>query len=420
MIGGIKVTEYENKNEKSLILCAFIFIILLVSDDSLLFGSNSSSLFQMFKFIIYIFIFISMIIYMSRKKIKIDKNKMMYVLILAALIICTSIVNLDFKFGYIYRICILLFSMLVSNLMSLKKLLWHFNKVIMVTSIFSVIVFIIEVQNKDLFRYFPIIINSAGNSFYNLFFTIVPLDNYGVPRNYGFYREPGVFAIFLIIALVIEIYYFEEKSLPRQLILLVTILTTKSTTGYIVICLVYAGYLVKNSSTIREKRIKVVFFILSLFVLYYILNHTNLIFSENKYYSVFGKYDDIDKSNSRISSIFINIRIFLDQPFFGSGISNVTNLFPVIGFNRYGVSTEHNTNTMLLQLSTYGLLFFTVYTKMVFDFAKNVNKDGKIMYTFLISFILILILSGENLSNNILFTSFLFFISKNKKDGQII
>ncbi|MFW7410990.1 hypothetical protein [Vagococcus fluvialis] len=386
-----------------------IFVFLLVSDDSLLFGTNINNNFILLKFVMYIAISFLILIYIYIKKIPIQINSIRLYLVLVFLIILTATINLDFKVGYIYRICIFGMAFLMSNLFSFEKISHYFYRVMVFLSVYSIITFFLEIFFKNIFSSFPRIVNTAENTYYNLFFSVIPVDNYGVPRSYSIFREPGVFVVFIILSLLLEIYFFEDKSLLKQSLLLLALVTTKSTTGYIVVVLIYLGYLLKSSLTTKEKKIKIIFFILSVVALYYIIIHTNLIFSENKYYSVFGKYEDIDSSNSRVASIIINVILFFNNPFTGIGISRVAEEFSALGLKMYGVIAEHNTNTFLIQLSTYGLVFFSIFSYQVYIFCKNINIQKNSNEIILCLLIIFLALSGENLSNNVMFTSLIFY-----------
>ena len=80
----------------------------------------------------------------------------------------------------------------------------------------------------------PVFRNSMGFEFHNFFLSIVP-DTYVKNRNFGIFREPGVYQFFLITALYLNNYEVEWKK-PWQLwlangILAATMVSTFATGG---------------------------------------------------------------------------------------------------------------------------------------------------------------------------------------------
>ncbi|MDT2719659.1 O-antigen ligase family protein [Enterococcus gallinarum] len=391
---------------KDMFLSIIIFIVLFVSDDSLLFGTNSNNLFIFMKFPIYALLAILLMSYCNFNKIKLNVKIIELFLIMSLLIILTCLVNLDFKFGYIYRILSLFLGVLLIHSVRFDYFTHIFLKIFKFICLFSLGVYLIELFSPSLLSKFPILTNSAGNAYFNLFLTVVPVENWGVPRNYGIFREPGVFVIFIVFSLMLELFYKKNSSLLNQTIFLLTLITTKSTTGFIVLIFIY--FMVFTSKVQNRNQLikKIIFLILGLAISYYLIYHTELIFSENQYKSVFNKFNNETDTVARYASLTINFLIFMNSPFLGVGISNLTEVFPQLTAQYYGIYSEHNTNTTLIQFSTFGLFFGIIW---LFCLYKTTRLFSNNKFVSLVVFISLQVLFvGENISNN-LFLSVLTF-----------
>lgn len=398
-----------NADFKSVI---FMFLILFISDDSLLLGTNSEPLTVIVKFGFFISLTLFGIAHIWNRKLKIDRDTFMIFIILSMLIFLSAIINVDIRFGYLYRIWILLLGVIYTKVLSYEKIIVSFVSVMQFIASYSIVVYVIEIFRKNLLTYFPTIINSANNTFYNLFFTVVPHQNWGVPRNYGFFREPGVYIIFLLLALAFRIFIIGSPKIWNQIILVVAVLTTRSTTGYIALVILYVLYIFSDTKKVKDLVVKFTILLTSISLLYYLTNYTDIIYSDNPYMGVLNKFDTLENSVARISSITINLELFLKNPITGLGISKVLELFPNLVLLRYGIYTEHNTNTTLIQFSMYGVIFGIIFAMLLF---KSMRKNTDWYSALSIFIILQILFIGENISNN-LFLSILLFLWSSKVD----
>jgi hypothetical protein len=172
-------------------------------------------------------------------------------------------------------------------------------------------------------------------------------------RNSGFYWEPGTHGGFLCLALFINLFYRKKKlSSLYNIIFIITILTTLSTTTYLALFFVITAYL-KNFFVRRP--------LISLLLLVGLASLGALAF--NKLDFLDKKIDQqIEKSGSRktgesrFSSLFADLRSLQEHPLIGTG-RNVEMRF---GKNFYNADLHelHRNNGIGVLLSTYGILFF--------------------------------------------------------------
>jgi len=172
-------------------------------------------------------------------------------------------------------------------------------------------------------------------------------------RNSGFYWEPGTHGGFLCLALFINLFYRKEKLTSKlNIIFIVTILTTLSTTTYLALFFVIVAYL-KNFIIRRP--------IIALFMLIFVgiigfLAFTRLDFLSSKIDEQIAKSGSRKTGESRFSSLNADIRSLEEHPFIGTG-RNVEMRF---GKNFYNADLRelHRNNGIGVLLSTYGVLFF--------------------------------------------------------------
>jgi hypothetical protein len=172
-------------------------------------------------------------------------------------------------------------------------------------------------------------------------------------RNSGFYWEPGVHGGFLVLALFYNLFYRKEKFNSRyNIIFIITILTTLSTTTYLALFLVALVYL--KNFFVRRPWISV--FLLISVVGIAMLAYNKLDFLNEKINKQLQKSEGSTAGESRFSSFMLDVRDMTDHPLIGTG----RNLEMKLGKNFYNVSwrQQHRNNGVGVLLGTYGILFF--------------------------------------------------------------
>ena len=101
-------------------------------------------------------------------------------------------------------------------------------------------------------------VNTSGMSFYNLFIVVIPKIYYYssiMVRNFGLFREPGVYQMYIILALIIQLFIFSKPNLKITIMYILVLISTFSTTGYIALLLLLGTYMVKRNKN-RNDAIK--------------------------------------------------------------------------------------------------------------------------------------------------------------------
>ncbi|MBS1492822.1 MAG: hypothetical protein JST55_04910 [Bacteroidetes bacterium] len=172
-----------------------------------------------------------------------------------------------------------------------------------------------------------------------------------IPRNSGPFWEPGGFSVFLFIALTFNIVRNKKFFNKKNIIFLIAILTTQSTTAYLAFFIFICIYILISYRSIYS------FILMPLLIFIFLNLYSRLDFMEEKVNKMYSdsKKAGTEKVYSRIVSGQINLNNFFSSPIFGIG-------------RFFQVSDEENTgnNGTTLLLAEFGLVGFSYYFLMMF------------------------------------------------------
>lgn len=223
---------------------AFAFVIttifIFITNDTLFFGTNSAAIFSQIKYLLFYGVLVYLVIKNLQPRVIRAKRDDLYILLIMIFIIllCASFYG-DFRGGYIQKIWVIVGSFLLCNLYSIDVITGIYNKAMSFLVWVSLIYELIYMFFPQLLSIYTVT-NTGGVEFYSCIFSNMPVESGGVIRNFGFAREPGVYAIYIVLALLFETFSTGNKRTNRIVIYIIGILTTLSTTGYIAL----ASYLV--------------------------------------------------------------------------------------------------------------------------------------------------------------------------------
>ena len=118
---------------------------------------------------------------------------------------------------------------------------------------------------------------------------------------------------------------------------------------------------------------------------------------------------------SRLASLWVNFDFFLASPVFGNGITYVEKTAPLITLSRYGIYYGSNTNTIMLTLANFGILYFVPWIVGIFRFFRAIG--GGTIGTLLLFASFVLSSSSENF-NHIIFFYVFFFYGMSMSNGK--
>ncbi len=247
-------------------------------------------------------------------------------------------------------------------------------KFIVIVSLFGYVL----INYTNLLTSLPVAENVNGVRYYNglVFFSIKDFGSYTISqghRNIGVFWEPGLFASFLIIALIFEIGFKKKSSYTNIGLFLIGLLTTLSTFAYLMLIFI-AGLKVGKKINKRKAIVGYVFSLILLATVYYnfneILNYLYIIRPE-----LFGKI--VENTNSfvhRIEAPLTNIEIFLNNKFFGAGLGNADDIYVALT-----KAPQTSTSTYFLAaFGVFGICYTAFFVYGILNF-KEINFYNRLI-----------------------------------------
>jgi len=226
----------------------------------------------------------------------------------------------------------------------------------------------------------------------------------GVYRNAGFAWEAGAFVIYVNLALIFNLFLnINNENIKvfsfKNLILILALITTFSTTGYIVFFITIIVFIWNSKSLSIYKYI-----VLGVFLFLSLTLYKSTEFLESKINSQIG---EASISQNRFGAALLDLQDFSKRPFFGW--SRDTQLL----FSNDDLYAAHRPNGITNLLRSYGAIYFIVFFTLMFlsfkklgNLSTMANKNA--FAIFLIATILISAFS-QLIFDNIFFRSTLFW-----------
>ena len=222
-------------------------------------------------------------------------------------------------------------------------------------------------------------------------------------RNFGIFREPGVYQFFILLAVYLNNYHVDwDKQWKLWLcnvILAVTMFTTFAIGGFAELGLLIL-FLYFDKKWYREKWGKILgaaavvaFAAVVVYILYRIRQPYFELTIFYEFYDMFLRlFTKSDSSTDRLNAILTNIQIFARHPLAGDTVANVLH------------GTNHNTSSTLLLYAILGAVGGTVNVAawVALAWKRNRNVFGNLM----LLLILFMSFNTQNLVTNVYFWLF--------------
>lgn len=383
------------------LLWLFVFLLFYISADSSLFASGSSTLFGKV-FNIFLLSSAATVILLSLTSLPYRYFGTLGVILLSFII--TIIVNNSFSGGFILQLSLYIIAIFIVERIPFSKFCAYYEKLVFFFACCSIIFYLFRLLGLN---YPGINIVHENNIYYHNFFTSYLTYSSAIIRNFSIFREPGVFAIYLNFAILINILN-PQKSSIKLIIFYIALITTLSTTGVIVgilLLILKLNYFGKKSTVLSLLLIGIIIAIIGF----------DRIFISEYIETTFGKFSvDSDSFNStlaRITSILVPMKIFFENPF-GVGFENFTEYYTETSYKLYniGVSLGMATNTITNMFAKFG--FIGIFTLIwVYRLANlfSIRSNSK----WLILLVIIMCFFSQDLWASSIFTIFLIYGMKN-------
>lgn len=246
-----------------------------------------------------------------------------------------------------------------------KTFINYFNKVLVFISILSLILFFMTLKAGEI-PFFSSTFTSVNGIYYRSFLDLYFRVDIGSPRNFGPFWEPGIYSLILIVGLVFELLSKDRPNWFNVAIFTVTMFTTLSTSGIILLLVCPPLYFAKKKSRLP---FYISLGVSALFIAAFIIAGNPSLkipfFSE-----VFAKMFHLSGSNgsftTRLHSPFYGIHLFFESKGLGYG--------PVVFDDKYVALQLFGNEVSIAQTSTFGWIvgsfgFIGVYILVAFLFA---------------------------------------------------
>jgi len=348
----------------------YIFVMLLVSRDTMITGSiigvETAQYINLFLMVVAGISFV-IVNRHNLKEIFIDP-RMLIIIVSTIIILLPMLVKQDWQLMYFSVLMCLYFAVFLTYFISYQQIAKVFLLIISLLSIYSLFA---NYAWKPLvvagFLQVPTFINSGGIEHYNFGLCFARAWSW-YHRNYGLFREPGVYQFFILVALLLNNYsvVWKRDSVLWiiNIVLLITMLSTFATGGLIEIVLFFLVLFLDKEYYSKKyiRRITAIILLLLIIIMIYSWSTKNNIYLSVKDMIVkLFNFDPKSSGGARYDAIITDIRIFFKKPLFGEKLETVL----------YAV--DHNTTSTMLMFSGFGVLggLFHVVGWVAFVWEKN-------------------------------------------------
>lgn len=386
------------------LLYIFVFFSVLFNSGHVLstLDSNLHLYLVLFtSFTLFIFVFNSRII---RSKLFFSSS---FLLIVMVSYVMSFIVNFspENAFSFMTPVSMMLFSFSIVSFVRIKNMAKYLVYSMVIVTIVSVLgrIIVFEFGILDLF---PILTSKNGIEYHNLsLFYIIKGSQDEMSRNLGFFWEPGIYATFLLVAILVNNFIHHSKFTKFVFfsILVIGVVSTKSTAGYMLLVLVFLIML-----SFSKKG----YFLLSISLITFLFLMTFLWWEEVAEflllldYNTFSKVIELSVSSStRLNAPLLNMQIFLEKPFFGYGFHGANLRFQQ-EMQLFSVFAQTSTSTYYLAATGFlGLLYSYAWVYSIFKL-KKINLYSRL----LILLFVLLVINKEPHAYNLLTYIILFYL----------
>lgn len=306
---------------------------------------------------------------LARGKVKYYPVKVCMLLLM--FVFLSMIFNLDFS-GY-SLIVTLAIALLTTEHLDFESFYLKFENVVFVICVFSLIVVAMKILGR------PTILANV--------FRVI--DNPAIPWNFrlwAVFREPGMFIIYLCLALARQLFVVEKASVFRVAVYLGTIVFTGSTTGYITVSFALICYVLKTGISWN----KIFLFIAVAVIGIVILSRFGIAEYFLDRLSTSGA--SAASSKSRYYSIIGGMFVGITHPLFGAGaVKSADKFIEIVHFLGEDVTWA---NMITYLFASFG--FFYVYTFMKGLYGTMSGRRKVVAMGFLIMWCLLL--CGETMT----------------------
>lgn len=383
-------------------LVAWIVILVMI------YGSGDSSL-GWIGFVRYgligINFMITMILCLKKKRLNAFMVKVYAVMCIT--VFASMVVNQDFH-GYTMWI-IMAIALFTEEAIEYDIFYQVFENIIFFFSICSLLGMVLWFTAPEVVLAFPEI-----DICRNLIVTTIPTVYKGFTfRNFGIFREPAMFCIYLGLALTRQFFCVEKLSVKKCIVFLITIITTRSATGYIGVIFLLAAFFVLKKKSRKECGFCVLIIMgivaanRALGLMSYLMNRMDP--ESASAYSL----------NSRVYSVVCGLMAGFTDPLFGRGATKSNDVFAAC-VKLVDTTGEGGcwANMVTYFFASFGIVFIAVFLLGLFGMTLSYKKSRIIAFVNLI--FIVLLLCGETMTYSATMFTFMMYGLRNLREHGIL
>lgn len=396
---GLKMYRFPDTKGWKIAFCIYFFAMLLVARDTMIAGAILTI--EVAQFVSLGLMVLGGIVFLivnreHLKEILLDQ-RMIMVVVSTVVILFPMLVKRDWQLMYFSVLMCLYFAVFLTFYASSEQLGKVYIIIISLLSVYSLLCLYIL---KPLVLSETITVsqftNSADHSFYNFGLAYAPTW-WWYYRNYGIFREPGVYQFFIIIALYMNMYMIKWSrtwiSWFYSILLSITMITTYSTNGVVELLLIWS-VLFFDKKLYEIPWIKIIALMGTLFLVsitvYSLMEQTLLyVFFDRVFSKLFSHTISM---SARVKAIIVDLYLFLNKPFLGDKLATVLH------------SVDHNTTSTMIMFAIWGIVggFFHVAGWIALVWEKN----RKIWINLVLLLVLFMSFNTQNLIADVFFWMF--------------
>jgi len=272
----------------------------------------------------------------------------------AVVLLLPMAVKQDWQLMYFSILLCLFFAVFLTWFISWQEVAKYYVVILALLGVYSLVgMYLLKGPANDCRISPPIFVNSAGMEFYNFGLTyVVPWPYWH--RNFGIFREPGVYQFFLILGIYVNHYGVSWKRSwamwMTTAVLAATLVSTFAIGGFVELGLlaVFLYFDKKYYRTTLGKGLGIAAIAAAAAMVVHIISEIRTPgFEQTIYYELYDMFrrltTDSDSLVDRISAIFVSAGIFLKSPLFGDSVAGVLH------------GTAHNTSSTLILYAILGI-----------------------------------------------------------------
>lgn len=370
--------------------CFILFLFMLFSLDSTIYGIYDINFFPQagwMQIVKYAAIVLFVCLFCLRRfpVIRIKRSVLKNTGMLLILMFLAMMFNQDS--GGMYFILAIICAFVFVNIFSFERFAQMFRKIMIIISFISVLIHIFFLIFNFIYESTVSVLSSHG--FVSLSLLKVILGCYGMGRmNAGFFRERGVFVIYLTLALLLLLY--DEKNLKKNkrksifelLLYTAALLSTRGSTAILTFLMILVSSFVKFLRRGRVPRYIMMLLIISVpFALWYLPDSLELLIKKMDFNSSLA-----DSGIARVASFIVPLKVAVSNPFWGVGVDHFNDNYMQLSQQYIGHQSSSFTNTFTGLAAYFGIPFVIIVLCGLYKFCKKIESEylNKIMIFFLL------------------------------------